>query len=198
MERPENDGVSLPQSLPTADLSFSSGGLRRRSSAVFPLPSISGSFLASTPSINNRLKSCTWSPRGNLRDSRTDRLRRGSGIAVASRIEASEDGLRAVLEFRGVHGCLPLGSGRADEVRGARLGGMTTGLVGIASDASWSGKSRPETSGRVTKSAADLDEGGFWVPCFQDGFGDGTEVKRNARGTIIFTRGDHNPGCCRA
>lgn len=190
-ERPEKDGVSLPQSL-SIDRSFSSGGLRRRSSAVFPL--------SSTPSINSRLKSCTWSPRGNLRDTRVDddHLRRGTGMAVASRIEASDEGLRTVFGFLGVRGGLLPVSGRADAVRGARLGGMTTGLVCIASDVSLSGKSRPETSGRVTKSAADLDEGWFCLPCFQEGFDGGTEVKRKALGTIIFTGCDHNTVCCRS
>ena len=74
---------------------------------------------------------------------------------MASRIEASDDGLRAVLEFRGVRGALLPVSGHAGEVRAVRLGGMTTGLVCIASDASLSGKSRPATSGRMVVSTLD-------------------------------------------
>lgn len=85
----EYESDSLSPSLETKDFSLSSGGLSRTSSAEFPVPQNSGS---SSPSISNLLKSCTWFPRGNLRDSRAAQLRRGTGIAVASNIDAIDVG----------------------------------------------------------------------------------------------------------
>lgn len=85
----EYESDSLPPSLEAEDFSISSGGLSRTSSAEFPVPQNAGS---SSPSISNLLKSCTWFPRGSLRDSRAAQLRRGTGIAVASNIDARDVG----------------------------------------------------------------------------------------------------------
>lgn len=147
----ETDGVSLSSSFSKADFSISSGGLRRISSGELPGPPINSSSLNLTPSIRSLLKSSTWLPWGNLRESRALRFRRGIGIAVASRTEATELGRgRLVWEVDGVRRSgfrfllvfcpSSVNSWCTDVTRGPGLGGITTGLVMLPP-----GRQRPES-----------------------------------------------------
>lgn len=105
-----------------------------------PVPHVKSSSLDLRPSCINRLKSSTWLPRGNFRGRRLDQVRRGTGMAVASNIDATADGICRSLEddeedrreVREVADVLDGVRGRASRRNGgreARFDGMPTGLV---------------------------------------------------------------------
>lgn len=84
-----------------------------------------------------RLNSSTWFPRGSFRGLRVDHDRRGTGIAVASNMEATDGGKGRSLEedeedlrdeADGLEGVRDRAS-RCIGVREPRFGGMTTGVV---------------------------------------------------------------------
>jgi hypothetical protein len=103
MEGTELERVSLSQSLEAND--FSVCGLRRSSRVGLPVPS---DVLSSNSPRSNLLKSSTI--RGNFRDSWAAQPRRGTGMAVACKIEASrsfkvlEDDCRVIRFLFGVFG----------------------------------------------------------------------------------------------
>jgi hypothetical protein len=202
-DRMEN-GVSCSSSFPRVDFSASSsGGLSKMFSGVLPEPSIRLSSLELNPSMKSLLKSSAWYFRGSLRDSRIVQLRRGTGMAVASRSEATEvgklrsfraidDDLRRVPELLVDFLLLTPNPWRTGVILVPRFGGITTGLVCVVAESSTSamvGRCRPAVSGPVYTTPAEgevVDEVFSSFSSCLVVLGGGTELKRKALGTIIF------------
>lgn len=203
IERAENEGDSLQESLVIVDFSVSSGGLSKRSSAVFPVVSMKLSSWNLLLPMNILLNSSTWFPRATFLDSRTVLWRLGTGIAVAFRMEAIEVGTersreavegerRPDLVFRGVLGSLAGKFVGAVVIRDARFGGMMTGLVCMADRSSLSGSSSPEPMFCTGNDSVAGWGAGAFSPCWRDILEEGAELKRNALGTIMFTSQGHS------
>jgi hypothetical protein len=91
---PREKGDSCSDSLPGDSLSFSSsGGLSKMSRGELIALFIKSSSFDLMSSFSIRLNSSTWFPRGTFRGLRVDHDRRGTGIAVALSIEATEMGM---------------------------------------------------------------------------------------------------------
>lgn len=86
-------GDSVSESAQRANFSHSSsGGLSRISNGELPAPLIRSSSLDLIPSCIIRLNSSTWFLRGSFLGRRVDHDRRGTGIAVASNMDATDRG----------------------------------------------------------------------------------------------------------
>jgi hypothetical protein len=116
-------------------------------------------------------------------------------MAVASKIEAIEFGTErsreavederlVVLQVLGVLGFFSAKLVVRD-VRDGRFGGMTTGLVCVGDRSSLSGRSRPGPTFCAEEFIVGSGTGDF-SPCWRENLGDGTELNRKARGTIMF------------